>query len=270
MLISQVHNKGIILEIFTNSDALMALLTLTFLEIVLGVDNIIFISIAANKVESENRKKAVNLGLFFALLLRIVLLLGLSFVIQAEKTLFSLDWSIFSGAFSGQSIILIIGGIFLIYKSTSEIHHKVEGEVHTEGGDKKGKLSYSYAVMQIMLINAVFSIDSILTAIGMTNGIPHSLAIMIISIILSMLIMMLFANQVSTFVNNHPAIQILGLSFLILIGFMLILEGGHLADFTVAGNKIGSIPKGYLYFAIAFSFGVELLNMRMRKNASIS
>jgi predicted tellurium resistance membrane protein TerC len=259
------------MDFVTNTDAIMALLTLTFLEIVLGVDNIIFISIAANKVEVSKRKKAINWGLFFAMFLRIILLLGISYVIAAQKPLFEINWWIFSGNFSGQSIILLLGGIFLIYKSTSEIHHKIEGEEGKSEAQKenKRKLTFSNAVSQIMLINIVFSIDSILTAIGMTNGIENALPIMIVSVVLSMIIMMLFANQVSNFVNKHPTIQMLGLSFLILIGFMLILEGGHLANFTVAGSEIGSIPKGYLYFAIAFSFGVELLNMRLRKNAKI-
>lgn len=259
------------MEFVTNADAVMALLTLTFLEIVLGVDNIIFISIAANKVEVSHRKKAVNYGLFFAMALRVILLLGISVVIAAQKQLFAINWWLFEGHFTGQSLILLAGGIFLIYKSTSEIHHKIEGE-HDAASSKKGgagKLTFSNAVSQIMLINVVFSIDSILTAIGMTNGIPHALPIMITAVVLSMVIMMLFASQVSNFVNKHPTIQMLGLSFLILIGFMLILEGGHLADFSVAGNHIGGIPKGYLYFAIAFSFGVELLNMRLRKNAAL-
>lgn len=259
------------MDFITNTDAIMALLTLTFLEIILGVDNIIFISIAANKVELKQRKKAINWGLFFAMFLRIILLLGISFVIAAEKPFFSFQWWLFEGHFSGQSVILLLGGIFLIYKSTSEIHHKIEGEESKSEAqkEKRRKLTLSSAITQIMLINVVFSIDSILTAIGMTNGIKGALPIMIISVILSMIIMMLFANQVSQFVNKHPTVQMLGLSFLILIGFMLILEGGHLAHFSVSGSQIGSIPKGYLYFAIAFSFGVELLNMRMRKNTSI-
>ena len=259
------------MEFLTNTDAFMALLTLTFLEIILGVDNIIFISIAANKVELSKRKKAVNWGLFFAMALRVILLLGISYVIAAQKPLFSINWWVFEGHFSAQSIVLFLGGIFLIYKSTSEIHHKIEGEENkTEAQkEKKRKLTLSNAITQIMLINVVFSIDSILTAIGMTNGIPNALPIMIIAIVLSMIIMILFANQVSDFVNKHPTVQMLGLSFLILIGFMLILEGGHLADFSVGGSHIGGIPKGYLYFAIAFSFGVELLNMRMRRNTTI-
>lgn len=259
------------MDFITNTDAIMALLTLTFLEIILGVDNIIFISIAANKVDVQHRKKAINWGLFFAMALRIILLLGISWVIAAQKPLVNINWRLLEGHFSLQSIVLILGGIFLIYKSTSEIHHKIEGEENkTEAQkEKKRKLTLSNAITQIMLINVVFSIDSILTAIGMTNGIENALPIMIVSVVLSMIIMMLFASQVSEFVNKHPTVQMLGLSFLILIGFMLILEGGHLADFSVAGSHIGSIPKGYLYFAIAFSFGVELLNMRMRKNTSI-
>lgn len=259
------------MEFVTNMDALMALLTLTFLEIILGVDNIIFISIAANKVDIEHRKKAIKWGLFFAMALRIILLLGISVVIAAQHPCINIDWWIFEGHFSAQSIVLILGGIFLIYKSTSEIHHKIEGEENkTEAQkEKKRKLTLSNAITQIMLINVVFSIDSILTAIGMTNGIKDALPIMIVSVVLSMIIMMLFANQVSNFVNKHPTIQMLGLSFLILIGFMLILEGGHLAHFSVAESEIGGIPKGYLYFAIAFSFGVELLNMRMRRSPKI-
>lgn len=258
-----------LMEFITNTDAIMALLTLTFLEVILGVDNIIFISIAANKVETHIRKKAVNWGLFFAMFLRIVLLLGISVVIAAQKPIFSFDWWLFSGQFSGQSLILLGGGIFLIYKSTTEIHHKIEGEESKKEAatEKKRKVTLSNAITQIMLINIVFSIDSILTAIGMTNNIPNSLPIMVISVILSMVIMMLFANNVSNFVNKHPSIQMLGLSFLILIGFMLVLESGHLANFAVGGTHIGGIPKGYLYFAIAFSFGVELLNMRMRKKS---
>lgn len=163
------------------------------MEIILGVDNIIFISIAANKVDVHHRKKAINWGLFFAMALRIILLLGISVVIAAQKPLVNINWSIFEGHFSAQSIVLILGGIFLIYKSTSEIHHKIEGEENkTEAQkEKKRKLTLSNAITQIMLINVVFSIDSILTAIGMTNGINDALPIMVISVVLSMIIMML-------------------------------------------------------------------------------
>jgi predicted tellurium resistance membrane protein TerC len=146
----------------------------------------------------------------------------------------------------------------------TEIHHKLEGEDHV-GGGKGNKISFSSAIMQITIINIVFSFDSILTAVGMTNGLYGALIIMIIAVVFSVLIMMLFANPVSKFVNKHPTIQMLGLAFLILIGFMLIIEGAHLGHITIAGNEIGAVPKGYLYFAIAFSLLVEFLNMRLRK-----
>ena len=166
--------------------------------------------------------------------------------------------------FSGQSIILIIGGLFLLYKSVSEIHHKLEGANGTEAEGGK-KTTMTNAIIQITLINIVFSFDSILTAVGMTNGLYGALIIMIIAVVVSVLIMMLFANPVGRFVNKHPTIQMLGLAFLILIGFMLIIEGGHLAHMKVFESEIGAVPKGYLYFAIAFALLVEFLNMRLRK-----
>ena len=248
-----------------NSSIWLSLLTLTFLEIVLGVDNIIFISIAAGKLPKELQKKATNIGLFLAMFLRIVLLLGISVLIAMKEPWlkFDLDWM--SGGFSGQSIILIFGGIFLLYKSVSEIHHKLEDHTETEGTSKKKKSTLSSAIVQITLINIVFSFDSILTAVGMTNGLYGALLIMILAVVISVGIMMLFANPVGNFVNKHPTIQMLGLSFLILIGFMLIIEGAHLADFTFLESEVGAVPKGYLYFAIAFSLLVEFLNMKLRK-----
>ncbi len=254
------------LEVFLHADAWIALLTLTFLEIVLGIDNIIFISIASNKLEPSKRKKAVNIGLFLAMLLRIILLFGISYLIAMEDAIFSIHTSWLNVGITGQSIILFLGGVFLLYKSTKEIHHKVEGiEESTKDSKSTVKHTMTQAIVQITLINIVFSFDSILTAVGMTNGISGALLIMIISIILSMLIMMLFANPVGEFVNKHPTIQMLGLAFLILIGFMLITESAHLSHAEIFGNKVGAIPKGYLYFAIAFSLGVEMLNMKMRK-----
>jgi predicted tellurium resistance membrane protein TerC len=167
-------------------------------------------------------------------------------------------------AFSGQSIILIIGGLFLLYKSTSEIRDKVEGDGHHDL-DSTSKAGLSNAIVQITLINIVFSFDSILTAVGMTNGMEGALILMVIAVILSVIIMLLFANPVGNFVQKHPTIQMLGLSFLILIGFMLIAEGMHLAHADIFGKEVGVIPKGYLYFAISFSLLVEFLNMRIRK-----
>lgn len=251
---------------FASAAVWMSLLTLTFLEIVLGIDNIIFISIAAGKLPPEDRPKATNIGLILAMVLRIVLLFGVSILVAMEEPWFTIDNSFMHAGFSGQSLILIAGGVFLLYKSTTEIHHKLEG--HGDDDDdtvKKGKATLSNAIVQITIINIVFSFDSILTAVGMTNGLEGALIIMIIAVVISVLIMMLFANPVGEFVNKHPTIQMLGLAFLILIGFMLIAEGAHLAHVVVAGAEIGSVPKGYLYFAIAFSLLVEFLNMRLRK-----
>lgn len=251
---------------FSQPEVWMSLLTLTFLEIVLGVDNIIFISITGAKLPKEERKKATNIGLILAMVLRIILLLGISYLIQMNKPWFTIDNSFMHGAFSGQAVILMLGGLFLLYKSTSEIHHKLEGD-HQEEANKKGKISLSKAIIEITLINIVFSFDSILTAVGMTNGLHGALIIMIIAVVISVLIMMLFAIPIGEFVNRHPSIQMLGLSFLILIGFLLIAEGAHLSHVKVLGAEMGAIPKGYLYFAIAFSLGVEFLNMRLRKKS---
>jgi predicted tellurium resistance membrane protein TerC len=249
---------------FSSVEVWVSLLTLTFLEIVLGIDNIIFIAIETGRLPDKDKAKATNIGLALAMIMRIVLLFGISWLIAMKEPWFSPHLSWFHGDFSGQSIILIAGGLFLLYKSTSEIHHKLEGPLDTET-NKKGSSTMSSAIIQITLINIVFSFDSILTAVGMTNGVSGALFIMITAVVLSVLIMMLFATPVSRFVNKHPTIQMLGLSFLILIGFMLVAEGAHLAHLIVAGAEVGTVPKGYLYFAISFSLLVEFLNMRLRK-----
>lgn len=258
-------------EILTSPDAWMALLTLTFLEIVLGIDNIIFISIAAGKLEKKTRRKATNLGLVLAMVLRILLLFGITWLTRMEKPFWMIDTSWISGGISWQALILFSGGLFLLYKSTIEIHEKVENrEHHQQEVLKSRSSSLLNAIVQITVINIVFSFDSILTAIGMTNGISSNptdaLLLMIIAVVASVIIMMLFANSVGEFVNQHPSIQVLGLSFLILIGFMLIAEAAHLSHLVVFDNEIGTVPKGYLYFAIAFSLLVEFLNLRMQKN----
>lgn len=250
---------------FTSTEIIMSFLTLTFLEIVLGVDNIIFISITSARLEESDRKKATNLGLVAAMVLRIILLFGLAFLTAMSKPILEFHLSWIEGAFSVQSLILIIGGIFLMYKSVTEIHHKLEADDEKITGVKKTKMSLSKAITQITIINLIFSLDSILTAVGMTNGIEGALWVMILAVIVSIGIMILFANPVGKFVNDHPTVQMLGLSFLILIGFMLIAEGAHLSEFKLAGQETGSIPKGYLYFAIAFSLLVEFLNIKMRK-----
>lgn len=249
---------------FASGEVWMSLLTLTFLEIILGVDNIIFISITASKLPEKDQSRATNIGLLLAMVMRIALLFGITWLIAMNAPWIKIDNSFMHAAFSGQSLILIAGGIFLIYKSVSEIHHKLEGD--SEHNEKsKLKITLSQAIMSITLINIVFSFDSILTAVGMTNGLEGALLIMIIAVVFSVGIMMAFAGPVSRFVNKHPTIQMLGMSFLLLIGFMLIVEGAHLAHVSIAGSEIGAVPKGYLYFAIAFALVVEWLNMKLRK-----
>ena len=254
------------MEIFLNADAWIALLTLTFLEIVLGIDNIIFISIATGKLPAEQRKKATKVGMFLAMFMRIVLLMGISYLIAMKEPWFSINFSWLNAQVSGQSIILMLGGLFLIYKSTKEIHEKVDlkGEEEKELKQSAAK-SFKSVIVQIILIDLVFSFDSILTAVGMTNGVAGALYIMITAVIISVLIMMQFAVPVGNFVNKNPSIQILGLSFLILIGFMLITESAHLSNALIFGSHVAPVPKGYLYFAISFSLLVEVLNMKMDK-----
>lgn len=262
------------MDILFTPNALMALLTLTFLEIILGIDNIVFLSIVSGKLKAEDQPKARRVGLLLAMVFRIILLFGITWVMGLKEVLFHIDLGFFEAGVTGQSLIIFGGGLFLLYKSVSEIHHKMEGEEESTSG--KASNSLSAAIIQIALLNIVFSFDSILTAIGMVSnaepeqgGFGHTgaLIIMILSVVISILIMMVFAGPVSKFVNEHPTIQILGLSFLILIGVMLIAEGSHLAHFKFGNDvEIGTIPKGYLYFSIFFSLFVEFLNLRMKKN----
>ena len=254
------------MEVFLNPDAWIALLTLTFLEIILGIDNIIFISIVTGKLPPEKRKSATKIGMFLAMFMRIALLFGISFLIHMKKPWFYIDYSWFSAGVTGQSLILLFGGLFLIYKSTKEIHEKVDekGEEEKEISKSASK-SFQGVLLQIIMIDLVFSFDSILTAVGMTNGVEGALYIMITAVVISVLIMMQFAVPVGNFVNKNPSIQILGLSFLILIGFMLITESAHLANALIFGGHVTPVQKGYLYFAISFSLFVEFLNMKVDK-----
>jgi len=249
-------------SIFT-IDSLISLITLTFLEIVLGIDNIIFISIASSKLHVQERSKARNIGLILAMVFRVILLFGISFLISLQKPFAHLDYELVKAAPSGQAVILFVGGLFLIYKATNEIFEKIEGGESPLDPIEKPKASVKMAnvIIQIAVINLVFSVDSILTAIGLSDH----LLIMIIAVVLSAIIMMIFSGPVGDFVNKHPSLQVLGLSFLIMIGFMLIAEASHNSELSILGNEIGSIPKGYLYFAIAFSVFVEFINIRVRK-----
>lgn len=242
---------------FASGEVWVSLLTLTFLEIVLGVDNIIFLSIVSSKLPEKDQPKARNIGLMLAMGLRIVLLFGITWIMGMNQALFHVDFLGLHGGLTGQGLILLIGGVFLLYKATTEIHHKLESPVDSDDPKVgKGKSALNAVILQIALINVVFSFDSILTAVGLSND----LIVMIIAIVASVGVMMVFSGPVSKFVNEHPTVQMLGMSFLLLIGFSLIAEAAHLGHFTE-----GAVPKGYLYFAIFFSLFVETLNIRMRK-----
>lgn len=232
------------IELFSLPETYVSLLTLTFLEIVLGIDNIIFISILTGKLPEKEREKGRVTGLIIALVFRILLLLGISYIAGLVTPLISL----FGMAFSGRDLILMGGGIFLIVKSTLEIHNKLEGEEETEKSDKKSK--FWNVIFQIVVLDLVFSFDSVITAVGLVKHV----SIMILAIIISMIIMIIFAGKVSDFIHKHPTIKMLALSFLLMIGLLLFVEGFHV-----------EVPKGYVYFAMAFSFIVEMLNIKMRK-----
>ena len=254
------------MEVFLNPDAWIALLTLTFLEIILGIDNIIFISIVTGKLPEAERKRATRIGLFLAMFMRIGLLFGITLLIAMKAPWFSFDFGWFKADITGQAMILLLGGLFLIYKSTKEIHEKVDHKGEEEITLKStATKSFGSVIGQILLIDLIFSVDSILTAVGMTTGVPGALIIMVTAVVISVGVMLIFAVPVGNFVNENPSIQILGLAFLILIGFMLITESMHLSNAELVGEHVGAVPKGYLYFAIAFSLATEFLNMKMRK-----
>ena len=237
------------MEVFITAEGLAALLTLSLLEIVLGIDNIIFISILTNKLPLAQRPKARLAGISLALIFRVCMLLGITWIIGFTQPLFS----VMEHTVTGRDAVLFIGGMFLLWKSTSEIHHKVSGEEKEELGSKAVKSTIGI-IVQIGLLDIVFSFDSILTAIGMTDN----LTIMIAAVVVSLIVMLLFAGRISTFIEKNPTLQMLALSFLILIGTVLIADS---AGFHV--------PKGYIYFAVAFSLIVESLNLQLRKKAPI-
>jgi len=250
------------------TEILVPFLTLTFLEVVLGIDNVIFISILSNRFEGKQRNRLMRIGLLLAMCMRIVLLFGIAQLIKMQEPFLYVDTSFIKTGISWQALILFLGGSFLIYKSSREIFHKVERTNKAEKATAKGQSAskiFSKVLLQIVLIDIVFSFDSILMAVGMTSGIPYAFWIMVAAIVVSVMIIMGFATPLSRFVNTHPSLQVLGLSFLLLIGLLLIAEAAHLSHTHIVGTSIGSIPKSYLYFAIAFSLLVEFLNMRMRR-----
>ncbi len=235
------------LELLTQPEAWLAFLTLTALELVLGIDNVIFISILVDKLPAQQRDLARRIGLFLAMFMRIGLLLVLAWIVGLTAPLFT----VLTQAISGRDLILIVGGLFLIWKSTREVHQLLEGE---EGeASSKVRATFNAVLVQIILIDIVFSLDSIITAVGMVDEV----AIMIAAVVVSVALMMLFANAIGRFVSAHPTIKMLALSFLFMIGTLLIADG--------FGRHV---PKGYVYFAMAFSVGVEMLNIRMRKRRS--
>jgi len=236
------------MEDILSTAGLISLVTLTFMEIILGIDNIIFVSIVAGRAEKKDQKRARNLGLLLAMVIRVLLLFVIKWIIEAQKPIFSLPFDFEGKDISIKDLVLICGGLFLIYKSTTEIHHKFNVDEHIET-ESKTKKPFNAIIVQILMLNLVFSIDSIVTAIGLTQ----SILIMFVSIVASMLIMLLISSSISNFVEKHPTVKMLALSFLIMIGMMLIIEAFEF-----------HVPKGYTYFAMAFSLFVEMLNIRLR------
>ena len=232
------------LELLTQPQTWIAFATLTALELVLGIDNIIFISILVDKLPRARQEMARRVGLFMAMFMRIGLLLVLAWIVGLVTPLFT----VLGQEISGRDLILILGGLFLIWKSTGEVHQALEGEEEHGGG--KAAASFGGVILQIMIVDLVFSLDSIITAVGMVDDVR----IMIAAVIASVGLMMLFAGSIGRFVSDHPTIKMLALSFLVVVGVVLVAEGfDH------------HVPKGYVYFAMAFSLGVEMLNIRMRK-----
>ncbi len=250
--------EQVLAHIFS-TEGLISLLTLTLLEVVLGIDNIVFISILSGKLKEELREKATNIGLIVAIIPRVLLLFALSWMVGLTTPLFDIPLKIFNTHFhpSGKDLILLIGGLFLIYKSTSEIHQKLEGAQEEVG--KAKTTSFAMVIFQISMLNIVFSFDSILTAIGLVDAAkPENLWIMILAVVFSMVIMIAFANAVNAFVTKHPTVKMLALAFLLMIGTLLVMEGFH-----------QEIEKGYVYFAMIFALLVELLNLRMTKRGKV-
>lgn len=235
-----------LMQLLADPQVWIAFLTLTALELVLGIDNIIFISILVDRLPPQVREKARKIGLFFAMFMRIGLLLLLSWIVDATEPLFTL----FGKAASPRDLILIGGGLFLLWKSTQEVHQLLEGAEESHASVVHA--TFSSVIMQIIIIDLVFSLDSIITAVGMVDNVE----VMIAAVIVSVGLMMVFANAIGAFVSSHPTIKMLALSFLLLVGMALVAEGfGH------------HVPKGYIYFAMAFSLGVEMLNLRLRKRS---
>jgi predicted tellurium resistance membrane protein TerC len=236
-------------------DSLISLITLSLLEIVLGIDNVIFVSILMGRLKTEQKLAARRLWMILGISVRILLLLALGWLVtNGNKELFGLTVSGKHYGFNLRNLILFGGGLFLLYKTVKEIHGKLEGDDEFNADGKKGQASFFSIVSQIILIDMIFSFDSIITAVGMAKHVE----VMIVAVIIAMIIMFFFSEKISTFIHKHPTLKMLALSFLLIVGFSLFFEGLQ----PLHGSHI---EKGYIYFAMAFSFGVEMLNMRMRK-----
>lgn len=246
------------IESFFSVQAMIALVTLAALEIVLGIDNIVFIAILAGKLPVHQQQMARQVGLSLAMLIRIALLLAISWIMSLTRPLIHLPLLDERGVLSGRDLILLIGGLFLIGKSTWEIHSKLEGQEHHGGA--RTAASFAAVIVQILLLDIVFSLDSVITAVGMVQTSPQNkwagLSVMIVAVMIAVGVMLLFARPVSEFVDRHPTVKMLALSFLLLIGVMLVGEAFE-----------AHIPKGYIYFAMAFALVVEMLNIRVRRKA---
>ena len=237
---------------FFSTEALVALLTLASLEVVLGIDNVIFIAILAGKLPESQRDSARKLGLTLAVVSRAILVLGIGLVMQLNQPLFS----VWGTGVSGKDMILILGGLFLLGTATYEIRRKIE-HAHEPGSSAAGVTTLKAVLTQVLIVDVVFSLDSVITAVGMTEGLRQPIPVMIAAIAISVVVMLIFSKAIVGFIERHPALKILALSFLLLIGTLLVAEGFH-----------QKIPKGYVYFAMAFCLGVELLQIRAIKPAA--
>ncbi|MBS1616852.1 MAG: TerC family protein [Bacteroidetes bacterium] len=249
-------------ELFS-APSLISFFTLALLEIILGIDNVIFVSIIMGRMPSEQRKRARLLWMIFGIITRTLLLIALGWLLaQKGKSLFGFSLWGMDKAFDLASLVMIGGGLFLIVKTVNEIHHKLEGDEAQESGTKSKQSTFGKAILQIVLVDTVFSFDSVITA----SGIGHNLIVMILAVSLAMVIMFLFSGRIADFIHKHPTLTMLALSFLVMVGLVLVIDGWREASVHPPGWVHEEINlKNYVYFAMAFSFGVELLNMRLRR-----
>jgi predicted tellurium resistance membrane protein TerC len=246
--------------------ALISLLTLAALEIILGIDNVIFVSIIMGRMPKDQRKRARTMWMIFGIATRTLLLVALGWLLsQKGKALFGFSLLGMNKAFDLASIVMICGGLFLIFKTVTEIHHKLEGDMEEAKGKQRKTASFGKAIFQIVLVDMVFSFDSVITA----SGIGQNLAVMITAVTLAMIVMFFFSERIATFIHKHPTLTMLALSFLVMVGLVLVIDGWREATVRTANEPHEELNlKNYVYFAMAFSFAVELLNMRLRKKMS--